>query len=271
MRIDLDINKLLLYSLTFPTAYQYFYDHTMPYRRLPNTDASRLKAMRIALEKGKEMPPHKLAFASKTTMKLEKILPQFERSLKLYRETIASQNKKNREYYEIVKKARIYLTHFIRVMNMAIFRGELQAETRAFFGLATDDSNAPLLNTENELLSWGRRIIDGEEFRIKKGGSPITNPTIAVVKVRFGNFLDALNHHNALLKKTLEYGEKINTLRKEADEVILHIWNEVEKTYRSYPEDLRKEMCEEYGLVYFYRKNEIEKLIHSGTGDQVVQ
>ena len=243
----------------------------MPYRRLPNTDASRIRAMRIALEKGKEMPPHKLAFSSKTIIRLEKILPQFEHGIKLYREALLSQNKKNREYYEIVKKARIYLTHFIRVMNMAVFRGELPAETRAFFGLATDEANVPFLNTENELLSWGKRIIEGEEFRIKKGGSPITNPTIAVVKVRFGNFLDALNHHNTLSKKTLEYSERINTLRTEADEIILRIWNEVEKTYRTHPEDVRKTMCEGYGLVYFYRKNEIEKISISLAQDQTVQ
>jgi hypothetical protein len=41
------------------------------------------------------------------------------------------------------------------------------------------------------MMSWGRRIIEGEEFRIKKGGSPITNPTIAVVKVRFENFIES--------------------------------------------------------------------------------
>jgi hypothetical protein len=231
----------------------------MPYRRLPNTDTSRIKAMRIALRKGKELPPHKLAFSSKTIIKLEKFFPQFEHGIHMYRDALSSQNKKNKEYYEIVRKAKIYLTHFIRVMNMAIYRGELQAETRAFYGLATDDSGVPSLNTENELLTWGKRIIEGEEFRIKKGGSPITNPTIAVVKVRFGTFLDALHSHNTLSKKTLEYSEKITSLRKEADEIILQVWNEVENKHQSLDENLRKEMCEDYGLVYFYRKNEIDK------------
>jgi hypothetical protein len=243
----------------------------MPYRRLPNTDASRIRAMRIALEKGKEMPPHKLAFSSKTIIKLEKTLPHFEHGIKLYREALSSQNKKNREYYETVRKARLYLTHFIKVMNMAIFRGELSPETRAFFGLATDETNVPLLYSENELLSWGKRIIEGEEFRIKKGGSPITNPTIAVVKVRFGNFLDALNHHNTLLKKTLEYAEKVNNLRREADDIILQIWNEVEQTHSTHPEESRKGKCEAYGLVYFFRKNEIEKNNISETLEQAVQ
>ena len=101
----------------------------MPYRRLPNTDASRLKAMKKALENGKEMPPHKLAYSSKTIIKLERFLPQFAQSIHMYRDTISSQNRKNREYFDTVKKAKLYLTHFIKVMNMAILRGELTAET----------------------------------------------------------------------------------------------------------------------------------------------
>jgi hypothetical protein len=144
-------------------------------------------------------------------------------------------------------------------MNMAIFRGELPAETRAFYGLATNESTVPSFNTENELMSWGRRIIEGGEFRIKKGGSPITNPTIAVVKVRFENFIEAWTYHNTLAKRTVDYSEKNTALRKEADEIILKLWNEVEKFHNSLPEDIKKTLCEEYGLVYFYRKGELEK------------
>ena len=232
----------------------------MPYRRLPNTDTARIKAMRTALEKGKELPPNKLAFSSKIIVRLQKFLPQFDHNFQLYRQALASQNKKSKDYNEILRKARIYLTHFIRVMNMAIFRGELPAETRAYFGLATDESTVPSLNTENELMSWGRRIIDGEAFRIKKGGSPITNPTIAVVKVRFENFIEAWNYHNTLTKRTSDFTEKNNKLRKEADEIILQLWNEVENTHNSLPEESRKILSEEYGLVYFYRKGELNKI-----------
>jgi hypothetical protein len=231
----------------------------MPYRRLPNTDTARIRAMKIALEKGKELPPNKLAYSSKTIVRLQKFLPQFDHNLQLYRQALTSQNKKSRAYNETVRKARVYLTHFIRVMNMAIFRGELPAETRAFFGLATDESTVPSFNTENDLMNWGRRIIEGEEFRIKKGGSPITNPTIAVVKVRFENFIETWTYHNTLAKRTLDYTEKNQNLRKEADEIILKLWNEVENTHSSLPEEIRKNLCEEYGLVYFYRRGEHDK------------
>lgn len=231
----------------------------MPYRRLPNTDTARIKAMRIALEKGKEVPPHKLAFSSKTLVRLQNYLPQFELNIKLYRQSLASQNKKNKDYNDILKKARIYLTHFIRVMNMAVVRGDLPLETRVYYGLEINESTVPSLNTENELLSWGRRIIDGEEFRIRKCGNPINNPTIAVVKVRFENYVEALNYHNALVKKTFDYADKNNLLRKEADEIILLLWNEIEATNINFPEEIRKNLNEDYGLVYFYRKSEINK------------
>lgn len=231
----------------------------MPYRRLPNTDTARIKAMKIALNKGREMPPNKLAYSSKTIVRLQKFLPQFDQNLQLYRHNISTQNKKSKSYNETLRKARIYLTHFIRVMNMAIFRGDLPAETRAFYGLATDESTVPSFATENELLSWGRRIIEGEEYRIKKGGSPITNPTIAVVKVRFENFIEAWTYHSTMGKRTVDYIEKNHHLRKEADEIILQLWNEVENSHSSLPEEIRKTECEGYGLVYFYRKGELDK------------
>jgi hypothetical protein len=232
----------------------------MPYRRLPNTDTARIKAMKTALEKGKELHPSKLAFSAKLIVRLQKFLPQFEHNCQLYRQALSSQNKKSKEYSETLKKARIYLTHFIRVMNMAIFRGDLPTETRAFYGLTTDESTVPSFNTENEMMSWGRRIIEGEEFRIKKGGSPITNPTIAVVKVRFENFIESWTYHNTLAKKTSDYTEKNLILRKEADELILQLWNEIENTHSNLPEDIRKTSSEEYGMVYFYRKGELDKV-----------
>lgn len=231
----------------------------MPYRRLPNTDTARIKAMKVALEKGKELPPHKMAFSSKTLVRLQKFLPVFEHRIQLKRMSVNSQYKKYKDYNDIVRKARIYLTHFIRVMNMAIFRGDLPVETRAFFGLATNESTVPSLTTENELISWGKRIIEGEEFRIKKGGSPITNPTIAVVKVRFEQFLDALNYNRTESKKNMDSAQKNNQLRKEADEIILTLWNEIESSHSDIEENEKREKCRDYGLVYFYRKGEMHR------------
>ena len=111
----------------------------MPYRRLPNTDSARLRAMKIALQKGQELPPHKMAYSPKTVVRLQKFLPLFEHSIQLHRQSLAIQNKKSKDYNEVERKARVYLTHFVRVMNMAIARGDLPVETRAYYGLATNE------------------------------------------------------------------------------------------------------------------------------------
>lgn len=231
----------------------------MPYRRLPNTDAARIRAMKAALGKGQNLPPAQVAYSSKTIISLQKFLPLFEHSLQSQRQTMHLQNKRAREYGEVIKKAKLYLTHFVRVMNMAIFRGDLPVETRAFFGFALNDPNVPSLNTENELVNWGKRIIEGEEYRIRQGGSPITNPTIAVVKVRYKNFIEAREDYHGFARKCHELADRTIELRKEADEIILNLWNEIESKYRDLPEDLKKCECEDYGLVYFYRKNETSR------------
>ncbi len=228
----------------------------MPYRRLPNTDAARLRAMKTALYMGTELPPQKLAYSSKTLIRLQRILPQFENGINLKKQSVKNKNSKSQHLFEAERRARIYLTHFMRVMNMAIFRGDLPAETRAFYGMEINETSVPFINTQNELISWGKRIIEGEEFRIRKGGNPVSNPTIAVVKVRFEKYLEALYQSQTLDKKTGEFAKDNISLRKEADEILLLLWNEIEEHFLGLNEEEKRTECEKYGLVYFLRKGE---------------
>ena len=239
----------------------------MPYRRLPNTDAARIKALKTALKKGKELPPQHVAYTAKNIVKLQQFLPRFEQNIQLQRQTQTSQSKRSKNYYEIQHKAKLYLTHFVRVMNMAVIRGELPENIRQFYGIEIDDSNVPSFNTEGELIKWGHKIIEGEEKRLLKGGSPITNPSIAVVKVWFEKFLENHNFHKTIAKRAMDYSEKTCDMRKEADELILAIWNEVESKYKNLSEERKREECEKYGLVYFFRKGELEKN-NKGTGTE---
>ncbi len=236
----------------------------MPYRRIPNTDAARIRAMKTALETGKELPPQKLAFSSKSLIRLKRILPLFENGIHQKKQSVQARSSKNQGLLDAERKARMYVTHFIRVMNMAITRGELPAETRTYYGLGLKDSTVPLMNTQNELISWGKRMIDGEEFRIRKGGNPITNPTIAVVKVRFEKYLDALLFSQTLHKRTGDFARDNVALRKEADETIISVWNEVEQHFAAMDEEEKRIECEKYGIVYFFRKNEKKKSLSSG-------
>lgn len=231
----------------------------MPYRRLPNTDIARQKALHVAYSKGKEILPFKLAFSQQAYQKVQSFLPSFDKAMVEAKQSYESQVEKNKDYVAIMKKARLYLSHFIQVVNMAILRGELPLAERSLFGLDPDERKTPTLHTESELIEWGDKIIQAENMRKAKGRSPITNPSIAVVRVRYEQFTDASRFQKTLQKNHHRAQENLSKLRSRADEIILQVWNEVEAHYSDLEDNERRENAINYGLNYVYRKNELDK------------
>ena len=232
----------------------------MPYRRLPNTDTARMKALKAALDKGKALPPFNLSFSQHSLRKLQAFTPVYEHALILQKQSFEQQIKKNNLYKEALQKARLYISHFIQVTNLAIVRGELSPNTRKYFRLSDNSTTLPSLKTEKEVIEIGEQIIHGETERIRHGVTCVTNPTIAVVKVRYELFMDAYNYQKTLQKKNKLLLDKLANLRNEANQIILQIWNEVEENYKDLPEDMKREKASEYGLAYVYRKNELQKV-----------
>ena len=230
----------------------------MPYRRLPNTDVARLRALKIAYLKGKELPPFKLAFSQNSFTRVQAFMPQFEHALLLHKNAYSIQVNKSSEYANALKKAKLYISHFIQVLNMAILRGEIPASVKKFYDLDEDDSRVPTLNTEQEVIKWGEILIKGEADRIRRGMAPITNPTIAIVRVRYENFLESYNYQKTLQKTNNRTLGDLSKLRKDADELITKIWNEIESSFSGFPDDVKRDKSKEYGLIYVYRKNEIK-------------
>jgi hypothetical protein len=229
----------------------------MPYRRLPNTDLARLRALRIAFEKGKEMHPFKLPFSQATLQRIQANLHVFEGIVMESHQAYNVQVSKSKEYTKLLRKVRLYMSHFIQVVNMAIARGDLTPADRDYFGFGRDQSRVPSFGTEAEVIRWGEKLIQGESQRIRKGLTPVSNPTIAVVKVRYEYFMEAYTFQKNLQKNLLRSQEKLNDIRIIIDGIIASIWNEVEEYFKDLPDEDRRNNAKIYGVVYFYRKNEM--------------
>lgn len=229
----------------------------MPYRRLPNTDVARLRALRIAYEKGKEMHPFNLPFTQATLQKVQEYLHLFESAVQESRQAFNIQVTKSKEYGKLLKKLKLYMSHFIQVINMAIARGDLNASDRDYFGFGSVQGKVPLFNTENEVIEWGEKIIQGETLRLKKGLNPVTNPTMAVLKVRYENYLDAYNFQKILQKNLQRSQKKLIELRAIIDGIIASVWNEVEEHFSDLSDEMKRNNAKIYGVVYFYRKGEL--------------
>lgn len=235
----------------------------MPYRRLPNTDLARVRAIEAALEKGKRTPVSSLAFSRQTLERLQSVYPRLMSAMRQLETAKQNQFNKSQEYGEIVKRARLYLSHFVQVLSLAIIRDELKPEARTYYGLDINPKNLPVLNLEPEILEWGEKIIQGEQNRCKKGGNPIYSPSIALVKVHFDDFVEAYRSQKLFQNMINRAALQIMQVREEADKIIQQTWNEVEATFAFFPDDQMRENTMAYGIVYVYRSSEKQAFVET--------
>jgi hypothetical protein len=240
----------------------------MPYRRLPNTDLARLRAIEAGLELGKRTAVKQLAFSQQTLEKIQLFYPNFLGAIRQLNISKQNQFDRSKEYGEIFRKAKLYLSHFLQVVNFAIAREEMKPEVIEFYGLQVNSRATPPLNLEAHVMTWGERIIEGEQKRVMKGGSPIYSPSIALVKVHYEEFKEAYRHQKMLQNNTNRASVRVAELREQADDLIQIMWNEVENSLIHLSDDEKREKAQHYGIVYVYRaseqtKMEIEKLQQS--------
>lgn len=98
----------------------------MPYRRLPNTDQARIRAMEKLLEKVGMISVSEMAVSLNTISKIRGLLNRFRRLSEYYKDCFDNQSKASRKHQENTKLARLYISHFIQVLNLAALRMEIK-------------------------------------------------------------------------------------------------------------------------------------------------
>jgi hypothetical protein len=198
----------------------------------------------------------------------QRFLVSFENAVLQSKDSYKSSVNANKQYRHIVQNARMYISHFIQVLNLAVVRGEIKKEQKLLYGLDPHQNVVPDLSTEEYILEWGQKIIEGEQKRMANGGFPIYNPAINKVKVHYDIFCEHQRQHAFHLQNSERVHGDLETLRSEADKVILNIWNLVEEKYKDELPYARLMKCQMYGLIYYYRKGE-KKL--TAAGDRELQ
>ena len=194
----------------------------MPYRRLPNTDLARLHALQNAIQRAQIADYTEQVLPYKVLSEAQRFLVSFENTVMQSKDNYTSTVNANKQYRHIVQNARMYISHFIQVLNLAVIRGEIKKEQKLLYGLDPHQHIVPDLSSEDYLLEWGKKIIEGEQKRMANGGFPIYNPAINKVKVHYDIFCDHQRQHT------------------------FHIQNTERKMMK----------CQLYGVIYYYRKGE---------------
>jgi hypothetical protein len=230
----------------------------MPYRRLPTTDKARTRALEAALEKV-AFKNGKVAISEKTIEELQTVKSKFENTLKHYEMNIQIQSEKYHEYKTAMEKARMYISHFIQVLYLTSERGEINGGIK-YYGLEDFDGKVPPLNTEEEILYWGNKVVEGEQKRIQSGGSAIYNPSIALVRIKLEEFKDAAIFQQNLKKNTTRTYNIMQELRKTTNDFISQLWTEIEEGIQTDIPKHKRQVAQDYGIVYIFRRKEKRKL-----------
>lgn len=233
----------------------------MPYRRLPKTDQARIRALKSAVDSSVQNGIFTNVLSHNTYHRAKDFLQRFSAEVDMYKRCAQEQSSKrgNADYEAALKKARMYVSHFIQVLSMCIIRGEVARSKRPYYGLPENEDTVPNLFSEASVLEWGQKIMQGEQRRQGEGGVPIYNPTMGRVSVVFEMFREKYERQVALQQRTAEALRNIADMRFEADEIIFEAWEEIEKAFSSFSGDTRIKHCARYGVIYYDRPDRKRK------------
>jgi hypothetical protein len=228
----------------------------MPYRRLPKTDQARLRALKQAIFRSGEVDFKHQAINYRAINEAQRFLMLFENQVAQYQANFDSKVSDNKQYRHKVRNARMYISHFIQVLNLAAIRGEIKKAQKELYHLDPSSHTLPDLSTEEKLLEWGKNIIEGEQARTSQGGFPIYNPAINKVQVHYNIFKEHYTTHKLHKKTHNRSYENIEDMRAKVDTIILDMWDQVENFYKDELPYAKLQKCQAYGMIYYYRKGE---------------
>lgn len=228
----------------------------MPYRRLPKTDAARLRALKQLLESNDVYTVRNRFIDWKT---LNRAQPAYDRLLtasEQYRVSHQAQVRHAAKVERLQRNAVMYLSHFVQVLLMSVERGETKRPLLKAYGMAEDNTTVPNIKSSDRLMEWGAKIVEGEKARIKQGGRPIYNPSIGMVSTHLDIFREALEQQRRLQQRTQKASADLQVIRPEVDEILLDLWNQIERHFENEPPEVRFAECRKLGVIYYYRRHE---------------
>ena len=227
----------------------------MPFRRLPNTDDSRLSALQTAKLKKDSTPPADWPISATNAAKLDTLYPQFKTALG----TRAAQSEEStaaRATGTAFNLARQLISHFLQALNNAIDRNAIPAAARAYYQLDVSQGTLPNISSQADVLLWGDRLADGEAKRITAGGAPIPFPTIGEVTAAVTDFTTKYETESTKAGTLTTDEQAVAALRPAADALILDLWDEIAFAYRHDPPATARDKARLWGVVYDTRPGE---------------
>ena len=228
----------------------------MPAKKLPDTDEERIRALETIIDL-EENAKENNTLSLREIHDLKSFLLAYDRLHTRVKQALADEMSAEKNCLQLMQNAQLYISHFVQVLYLAVVRSEIKAENLAYYGLEySDHFTLPDFSTEESVVEWGERLINGETLRTSQGGAPIYNPTITKVKVHYDLFKEAVYSLKIYRQNTNRSRENMENLHDKADSLIWTAWTKVEFAYGALPPVERDKKYGEYGIQFYYQTGE---------------
>lgn len=229
----------------------------MPTLRFPYTDSNRIKALQKALDLEEIVSEEEKVLSIAEIHELRTFLVTFEGTSFVLNQSEEDEQKSEVLHQANIDSARMYISHFIQVLQMAAIRNEVKKENLTLYGFEEGkELELPDLSTEEEILKWGDQLIKGETERMYRGGGPIYNPPIAKVKVHYDLFMESAQSLKIYRQNKVRAQENVKNLRNRANAYLRNIWGRVEQKFFDWPLEQRMAKYHSYLMDFYYSRGE---------------
>jgi uncharacterized protein YajQ (UPF0234 family) len=225
-------------------------------KRVPETDDGKIRALQAAVDREELNGDQEIILSAEEIEELRLFITSYESARFVLKQTIKDSAKAQTEYSELFRNAQMYVSHFIQVLQMTVIRNEMKPEVLIEdYGFDNGkELESPDLSTEDAIIEWGEKMIQGEAKRMSRGGYPLYNPAIAKVKVHYELFLDVVHSTKIYKQNMIRQQAILYELQKKAESMIRDIWSRVEEKYGNLPLEELSEVYQSYKISYHYQK-----------------
>ena len=225
-------------------------------KKVPETDDGRIRALQAAVDHEELNGGQEIILSVKEVEELRSFITSYESARFVLKQTIKDSTKAQTEYGELFKNTEMYVSHFIQVLQLTVIRNEIKPEVLIEdYGFESGkELELPDLSTEDAVIFWGEKMINGEAKRMSRGGYPLYNPNIAKVKVHYEIFLDVVHSTKIYKQNTIRQQAVLFEMQKKAENMIRDIWSRVEERYGSLPLQELSDVYQSYKINYNYQK-----------------
>ena len=233
----------------------------MPYRALPDSDATRSQALNAALQKSAAVAPADRLISAATAASLTTFASTWQTQVNERADALGLQTASTAVLDAVGARLRMIVSHFIQVYQLGVARGLFSPSGRTSYELSVNEETVPGLDAEADLLLWANRIVTGEPRRATNFPTEpaMAMPSANEVADALADYQNELAHQTTVKDTFDDEQEDVAALRPAADALIKDIWDEVEFALRRLDPPSLRRRAREWGVFYALRPGEPEE------------